>query len=142
MSDWFGAANSLFGGVGSLLGGNAAASGSKKAAALYGRAADLTATATGLKETAASRQIYQTLGGGIADAAANGLNQSGSAEDILRSGAQQGALSKALIQIQGDIDVNSLNARKEDALASASAQSAGGIGGFLKGALGVAAALL
>lgn len=137
--DFFGAGKDLLGGVGDYLGGNAAAGGSKKAAAFYFKAADLTNLATGLKETAASRQIYQTLGGARADVAANGLTQTGNAEDVMRSSAQQGALSKALVQLQGDIEAQSYTAKGQEALATAQSQSSGGLFGLLKGVVGAAA---
>lgn len=141
MADFFGAASDLFGGIGSVLGGNAAAAGSKQAAVFYDRAAALTKLETGLKETAANRQIFQTLGGARADVAANGLLQSGSAEDVLRSSAQQGALSKALIQLQGDIGAESYTAQAAQARATASSQHSGGLLGGLMGLAGAAASI-
>lgn len=142
MSDYFGAAGDLLQGAGSLFGGLTAAAGDRKAADFYGRAAALTGVASGLKETAVTRQVYQTLGGARADVAANGLTQTGSAEDVLRSSAQQGALSKALVSIQGNIDVQSLLAKQADAKAQAAASSGGGFFGALKGIVGAAAAFI
>lgn len=141
MADYFGAAKDLFGGAGDLFGGNAAAAGSKAAAAGYFKAADLTKTETALKETALNRQIYQTIGGGIADVAASGLNLGGSAADLLRSSAAQGALSKGLVQLQGDITASSYTAQGQQALATAKSQSGGGIFGLLKGVVGAAGLL-
>jgi hypothetical protein len=141
MVDYFGAAQSLLGGIGSFLGGSAAAGGSKKAAQFYTKAAALTNLETGIKETAATRQIYQTLGAQRADVAANGFSLSGSAADVMRDSAQQGALSKALIQVQGDVTASSYTAQAQAAAAQAKAQSGGGLLGGIGGLIGIGASL-
>lgn len=141
MADLFGAASDLLGGVGDYLSGNAAAGGSKKAAAFYFKAADLTTLQTGLKQTALNRQIYQTLGGARADVAANGLEQTGSAEDVMRSSAQQGSLAKSVAQLQGDIEAQSYTAKGQEALATAASQSTSGFFGAVGGLLGAAGAI-
>lgn len=141
MADYFGAAGDLLSGAGALFGSNAAAAGSKQAANYYFKAADLTKLETGLKETAVNRQLYQTMGGARADVAANGLMQTGSAEDVMRSSAQQGALSKALVQLQGDISAQSYTAQGQQALATAKSQSGGGFFGAVSGLVGAAASI-
>lgn len=142
MADYFGAAGDLLQGAGSLFGGQAAAAGSKQAASYYFKAADLTNLQTGLKETALNRQVYQTLGGARADVAANGLEQSGSAEDVMRSSAQQGSLAKSVAQLQGDITAQSYTAQGQQALATAKSQSGGGFFGALGGVIGAVASII
>lgn len=141
MADYFGAAESLLGGIGSFFGGMTAASGSKKAAQYYSKAAQLTQVETGLKQVALNRQLYQTQGAGQAIAAAGGVTAGGSVEDIMRSNAQQGALSKAIVNLQGAIDVGSYQAKAQEAIAQAQAQQGGGIGGLLGGVLGAVGSL-
>lgn len=139
MADYFGAAEDLLGGLGGFLGGSSASKGAKAASKAYAKAAQLTLLETGIKETAASRNIYQVLGGARADIAASGLKNAGSAADLMRSSAQQGAITKAIIGIQGQIDYSSLTAQSQAAAQQASASSSGGwmsaIGGVL-GAVG------
>lgn len=77
-------------------------------AANYGEAADFatqnvgyTQQATQLKEVQQQRQITQTLGTQQAQVAGAGFASSGSALDLLRDSAAQGALSKAVLGNQG-----------------------------------------
>jgi hypothetical protein len=74
----------------------------------YGQAADFatqnigfTQTATEIKEAQQQRQVTQALGSQQADVAGAGFASSGSALDLLRDSASQGALSKAVLQQQG-----------------------------------------
>lgn len=60
-----------------------------------------TETSTAIKEVQADRQLYMTLGTERADTAGAGFANSGSAIDLLRSSAQQGALNKAVLGQQG-----------------------------------------
>jgi hypothetical protein len=76
----------------------------------YTLAADLatqneqyTQMSTAIKEAGQTREITQALGKTQADVAGAGFAQSGSALDILRSGAQQGAIMKAATSEQGMI---------------------------------------
>jgi hypothetical protein len=55
----------------------------------------------GVKEMMADREIYQTIGGARADIAASGFQRSGSAIDLLRASAAEGAMTKSLLQRQG-----------------------------------------
>jgi hypothetical protein len=71
------------------------------AAALALQNKQFTETATGVKQTQAEREIYQTISGEEAGIAGGGLAESGSALDLLRSSASQGALTHALIGQQG-----------------------------------------
>lgn len=74
----------------------------------YGMAANLAllnkqyaTTETAVKETQNQREIYQTISQQQAGVAGGGLAASGSALDLLRSSASQGALSQAIIGQQG-----------------------------------------
>jgi len=60
-----------------------------------------TVTETGVKQMQADREIYQTISSQQAGVAGGGLAESGSAIDLLRSSASQGALSHAIIGEQG-----------------------------------------
>jgi len=60
-----------------------------------------TVTETGVKQMQADREIYQTISSQRAGVAGGGLAESGSALDLLRSSASQGALSHEIIGQQG-----------------------------------------
>jgi len=139
--DLFGAATDLLGGISSLLGGSSAASGQKAAATAYAKAAQYTAVETGIKEQMATRQIYQTIGAAKAAIGASGLEESGSAADIIRSSAQQGALTKGLIETQGSIDYSNYMAQSKAASAAASSSSSGGFLGAIGGIVGAVASI-
>lgn len=65
------------------------------------RNSDYTKISTNIKQMQADRQIYMGMGATTADVAGAGFTQSGSALDLLRSSAQQGALTKQVIGSQG-----------------------------------------
>lgn len=81
------------------------------AAALAQQNAALTSASTKIQETQTQRQIAMTEGTQQADVASAGFTESGSALDLLRSSAQQGALAKSLVNIQGAINENSYAAQ-------------------------------
>lgn len=60
-------------------------------------------TSTALKTAQAQRNIYQVTGEQQADIAESGFQNVGSALDIMRDSAAQGALTKAAIAQQGEI---------------------------------------
>jgi hypothetical protein len=60
-----------------------------------------TETSTQIKQAQLDRSIYQTIGGQQADVAGGGFAASGSALDLLRDSASQGALTKAVAGQQG-----------------------------------------
>jgi hypothetical protein len=60
-----------------------------------------TETSTAIKEAQADRNLYLTIGGQKADVAGAGFAASGSALDLLRSSASQGALNRAVLGQQG-----------------------------------------
>ncbi len=76
--------------------------------AAYGEAATLadtnaafTAQSTAIQESQADRTLFQSLGTQRSNVAASGFGEGGSAGDILRSSASQGALNKAVLGQQG-----------------------------------------
>lgn len=105
----------LAGAVGDILQGQATAKGLRLkaqgdlteaqnydlAASLAGENAEFTKQSTAIKETQAQREIYLGLGKTESDVAGAGFQMSGSALDILRMGASQGALTKQVIGQQG-----------------------------------------
>ena len=107
-TDLAGAASDLFS---SQLGAESLrikAQGDLAEAASYDMAAQLallnkqyTETETAVKQTQTEREIYQTISRQEAEVSGGGLAESGSALDLLRSSASQGALSHAIIGQQG-----------------------------------------
>lgn len=79
------------------------------AAALATQNEQFTEQSTAVKQTQEQRQIYMGMGTTQADVAGAGFNMSGSALDLMRSGAQQGALTKQIIGQQGLITEASYN---------------------------------
>jgi hypothetical protein len=63
--------------------------------------ADFTEQSTAIKQSQLDRDIFKTIGGQAADVAGAGFAASGSALDILRDSAAQGALTKAVGAQQG-----------------------------------------
>lgn len=60
-----------------------------------------TETSTAIKQAQLDREIYKTIGGQQADTAGAGFAASGSALDLMRESASQGALTKAVGAQQG-----------------------------------------
>jgi hypothetical protein len=87
------------------------AAGNRIEAQEYGLAGDLSRqneqfskTSTDIKEQQQQRTLEQTVGQQQADVAASGFESSGSALDLLRDSASQGALAKETIGQQGLIE--------------------------------------
>lgn len=126
---------------GAAIGDFYAASGDRKSASNYLEAADLAnqnasleKTSTAIQMSATQRQIYKVVGGQRADVAGAGLAESGSAIDIMKDSTRQGALQKALVNIQGTINANAYSAQAgaymgeyQAAESAAKAADAGGI---------------
>lgn len=101
-SDLGGAVSDLFSAQGDRL-----AAGSYRDAAKISRQNEaLEAQSTAIKQAQLTRSIYMTEGQQKADVAGLGFSNSGSAIDIMRASAQQGALAHSLTALQGDIQVN------------------------------------
>lgn len=109
-----GTINSIGGAVSDLFSADALrtkAKGSRIEAQEYDLAGDLALrnkqfaeTSTEIKEMQTQRGINQTLGQQAADVASSGFEASGSALDLLRDSASQGALHKAVVGQQGLIE--------------------------------------
>ncbi len=94
----------VFAGEGDLLKAKGAAFEQQayvEAAGLAQQNEQFAALSTAIRQSQADRQLYQALGTTRADIAGAGLAQSGSALDILRESAQQGAMTKAVLGEQG-----------------------------------------
>lgn len=130
------AADSLFGGIGQLK----AAKGYKKAAAFSDLSAQISAQATALEVFQAQRDVYRAVGGASADYGKAGLALSGSALDVLRDSASQGALTTQLVQANGQLKTTGFQAEAEAYRSMAAAAKAAGKGGILGGLLKGAAA--
>lgn len=63
--------------------------------------AKFTETSTAIKQSQLDRDLYKTIGGQQADVAGAGFASSGSAIDLMRDSASQGALVKAVGEQQG-----------------------------------------
>lgn len=107
-SDFGGAASDIFSGIEASTQDNIKAQGDIAEASNYGLAAGLASQnaqfsqlSTAIGQVQTQRQINQTIGTQTAQIGAAGLNESGSALDLLASSAQQGALTKAVGQAQG-----------------------------------------
>ena len=72
-----------------------------QAAALAQQNEQFTAMSTAIKQSQADRNLYGALGQTRADVAGAGFAESGSALDILRESASQGAMTKAVLGEQG-----------------------------------------
>jgi hypothetical protein len=142
-----GAIQTIGGAIGSLFEtqGNAAEAQSyTQAAVLEGQNAQLTEAATRIQETQTARTVAQSLGTTQADVAGAGFTESGSALDIIRSSAQQGALATALVNVQGAINENAYAAEEGKYYAQAkaaneagTANTVGAIANIASGALGL-----
>lgn len=112
-----------------------------KAAGMEDVNARLAAASKDIQHAAASRDIYKVLGGQASDITSAGFSMSGSGLDLARSSAQQGYITQALIENQGQIDIQShlvqaADLRAEAASSRNSAKSSK-IGGFLQIGLGI-----
>lgn len=100
VSDLFAASADRFRAKGARIEGEQYA----KAAGLADLNATYTKESTDIKEFQTQRSIFQTIGKQQADVAASGFATSGSALDLLRDSATQGALAKAVLGQQGLIE--------------------------------------
>jgi hypothetical protein len=104
ISAFGGAASDLFAGFGDKAkaqGDFAEARSYDLAGGLAAQNEKFTETSTAIKEAQQQRSMTQTLGGQEADVAGAGFAESGSALDLLRDSASQGALTHAVLGQQG-----------------------------------------
>jgi hypothetical protein len=88
----------------------------QEAAALAGQNEQFTAISTRIKAAQAQRELSMSLGTTTANVAGAGLSESGSALDILRESASQGALTRAVIKSQGLITEAGYNEQQQSYL--------------------------
>lgn len=102
------------------------------AAGLAGQNAQFTEASTAIKEAQIERQTTLALGGQRADIAGAGFAASGSALDMLRDSASQGALTKAVAGQQGLITEAGYNEQQKsyETMASAARSTAEGLQGL------------
>lgn len=132
-----GAVSDVFGAIGDFD----EAKGYKTAAKLATENAGIVAQSTAIQTMQAQRQAFQVIGGQMSDVAGAGLQESGSAVDLLKSSQQQASLQKQLIENQGLIQEKGYEAQASADTAQASAKETGGIGGLIGGALNIGAAI-
>ena len=103
-----GAFNDLFGGIMGDQGDQIKSEGYQEEAANYAQAAVLagqnaqfTVQSTAVQQFQAHRSLELSQGSTEAELGAAGVTSGGSSEDIMRSGAQQGAIQKQLVGQQG-----------------------------------------
>ena len=130
------AVSDLFGSQGEAAQANSYAGG----AALAQQNAQLTAASTAIQQTQTTRQVEQSLATTQADVAGAGFTESGSALDILKMSAQQGALAKSLVNIQGAINENSYAAQAGALSGEAAAANATSTAGEISGIVNAAGA--
>ena len=147
MPDFAGGFSAIGGGISDLF----AASGYRSMAKAYDEAAGmedvnakLSEASTGIQKSMAQRSIYKALGGQRADVAGAGFKFSGSAIDLARDSTSQGALSLALIENQGAIEVQTheiaafnYRAQAQQARNAATGSTISGIVGLASGVLGL-----
>lgn len=107
-----------------------------------------TETSTAIKQAQLDRNIYQTIGGQQADVAGGGFAASGSALDLLRDSASQGALTKAVAGEQGLIteagykeQAQSYTNMAQAARLAASAEDEAATGSLITGGIKTAASI-
>ncbi len=134
-----GAAGDLFQGLFGGLAGFAEAKGYKQAAGFAAQNAIISQEAGDIKQAQEERRIFKTLGTQAAGYAGAGLTAGGSAQAVLRSSLSQGALEKAIINEQTQINVTGYKAQAAQFSAMAKAAKTGGIGSIIGGVLKAAA---
>lgn len=140
-ADYLSAAGGLFEAAGSLFGGLSAAKGQQKAAAFYDQAAHYAALSGELKSLTVGREVDKITGGAEADVASSGFLTSGSALDIIKASAQEGSITKSLVNMQGMIDASGYAAQAAAARAAAKGSKGGGILGAIGKVVGTVATL-
>lgn len=124
----------LFGGIGEL----AEAKAYKQAAKYSHQNAIISQEAGDIKLAQTGRAIFKTIGAQEAGYAAAGLTGGGSAQEVLRSSVSQGALEKAIVNEQTQINVIGYLSQEAQFKGMAAAAKAAAGGSFLGAALGVA----
>jgi hypothetical protein len=113
----------------------------KKAADIAEQNVAITKEATGISEFQMTRRVNQAQGQTQADIAGAGLQNTGSAQYLMASGAYQGALAKQQVETQGEVQENTYQEQANAYNAQASAGFLGGIGKLLGAGLSIAGAV-
>lgn len=144
MADYGAALDDIGGAVSDLFG----MAGSNKAASAYGKAATiaqqneaLTRRSTAIQTQQQDILTFKALGAEQADTAAAGFSTTGgSAGDLLRASGQQAALSKQLIENQGEITAQGFEQQAQAYLGQEQAAKTQAKGQGIGGILGIASA--
>lgn len=141
----------IFAGFGELEQSQGAAAEAQQyglAAQYAGEEAQYSKMSTAIEAAQKQRELNTSLGRTASQVAGAGFSASGSALDILRSSAQQGALAKAVTQEQGNIQTAGYQEQQQSYLAmQQAAQKAesgdqfAAIGSFIGGGLNIAASI-
>jgi hypothetical protein len=134
-ADLGGAVKDIFGAVGEAK----SAKGYSQAAGFAEQNAEIAEQNARIQGVMAQRQITQTLGSQSAEIGGAGFNASGSALDLMRDSASQGALTKQLISNQGAINVLGYKAEAANYSSMASAAKSSAAGSGLGGIVSLAA---
>jgi hypothetical protein len=126
-----GGVGDLFQGIATGIGDFAEASAYKKAQRYALNNANIAQEAGDIKMEQTKRAIFKTIGAQEAGYAGAGLTSSGSAQEVLRSSISQGALEKAIVNAQTQINVNGYKQEAAEFAGMATAAKAAGIGAII-----------
>jgi hypothetical protein len=139
----------IAGGLGDLFQGIAGGIGDLSEAKAYKKAqkyslqnAVISQEAGDIKLEQTNRAIYRTIGAQKAGYAAAGLTGGGSAQEVLRSSVSQGALEKAIVNEQTQINVIGYQSQAAQFAGMAAAAKAAGAGSIIGGIFSAAAEIL
>lgn len=135
------AAGDLFGGIASGLGSLSEAKAYKQAAKYAHQNAIIARAAGDIRLAQTGREIFKTIGAQAAGYAGAGLTAGGSAQSVLRDSLSQGALEKAIVNAQANIDVNAYLSQEAQFKGMAKASKAAGIGSIVGGVISAGAAI-
>lgn len=136
-----GAAGDLFSGIAGGIGDLAEAKAYKKAAKYAHQNAIIAREAGDIKLAQTGREIFKTIGAQAAGYAGAGLTAGGSAQSVLRDSLSQGALEKAIVNAQANIDVNAYLSQEAQFKGMAKASKAAGIGSIIGGVISAGAVI-
>lgn len=135
-----GGVGDLFQGIAEGVGDFAEASAYKKAQQYALQNANIAQEAGDIKMEQTKRQIFKVLGAQQAGYAAAGLTSGGSAQEVLRSSVSQGALEKAIVNAQTQINVTGYKEQAAQFAGMSTAAKAAGVGAIVGGVANAAAA--
>jgi hypothetical protein len=120
----------------------------EEASVLASQEAQFTSTSTAIKQAQSDRNTFMSIGKTTAAVSNAGLEQSGSALDILRESAQQGATTKAVLGAQGQIteagyqeQAQSYSNMANAAGVAAKADNLAAVGSFVAGGISAVAGM-